>query len=114
MRAGGRPPHGDDPLDQPLATRERRRQEAHSRLGGLEAAYVGYAQAGGWGVPKDPSGVPTGAITFAHDIGIRRYAETENTIAHWVDIADRGGHFAALEEPELLTDDIRTFFHDKH
>ena len=36
---------------------------------------------------------------FAHDIGIRRYAEPENTIAHWTDTPDRGGHFAALEEP---------------
>ncbi len=54
--------------------------------------------------------MPTGAIMFAHDVGIRRYAETENTITHWVDVEGRGGHFAALEEPELLTDDIRTFF----
>jgi len=77
------------------------------------AAYVGYAQAGGWGAPKETSGVPTGAIMFAHNISIRRYAETENTITHWTDTPDRGGHFAALEEPELLTDDIRTFFHDK-
>ena len=24
----------------------------------------------------------------------------------------RGGHFAALEEPELLVDDLRAFFRD--
>jgi hypothetical protein len=24
----------------------------------------------------------------------------------------RGGHFAALEEPKLLVDDMRVFFHD--
>jgi hypothetical protein len=24
----------------------------------------------------------------------------------------RGGHFAALEEPELLVDDVRAFFRD--
>jgi hypothetical protein len=47
---------------------------------------------------------------FAHDVGIRRYAETENTITRWTDVEDRGGHFAALEQPELLTDDIRAFF----
>lgn len=76
------------------------------------AAYVGYAQESAWGATKEPSGVPTGAIMFAHDVGIRRYAETENTITHWIDITDRGGHFAALEEPELLADDIRTFFRD--
>ncbi|WP_255575412.1 hypothetical protein [Cryobacterium sp. TMT1-66-1] len=27
----------------------------------------------------------------------------------WTDIEDRGGHFAALEEPELLIDDLRHF-----
>ena len=44
------------------------------------AAYVGYAQDSSWGVPAESSGVPTGVIMFAHDVGIRRYAETENTI----------------------------------
>lgn len=75
------------------------------------AGYVGYAQESAWGARKENSGVPTGVIVFAHDVGIRRYAETENTITRWVDV-DRGGHFAALEEPELLTDDLRTFFRD--
>lgn len=79
---------------------------------GGSSAYVGYAQTGGWGAPKQPSGVPTSAIVFAHDVGIRRYAKTGNTITRWVDIEDRGGHFAALEEPELLSSDIRTFFRD--
>jgi pimeloyl-ACP methyl ester carboxylesterase len=73
------------------------------------AAWVGYAQGGGWGVQKVNSGVPTGAIMFAHDIGIRRFAERENTITRWTDV-DRGGHFAALEEPELLVEDVREFF----
>jgi epoxide hydrolase len=72
------------------------------------AAYVGYAQNEGWG-PKANSGVPTGVIVFAHDIGIRRYAEREATIVRWTDV-DRGGHFAALEESELLTADVREFF----
>jgi len=74
------------------------------------AAYVGYAQESGWGAAKEPSGVPTAAIMFAHDIGIRRYAELENTIVRWVDVPEHGGHFAALEEPRLLVDDIRAFF----
>jgi len=74
------------------------------------AAYVGYAQDSGWGVTKEPSGVPTAAIVFAHDVAIRRYNEAENTITRWTDVEDRGGHFAALEEPQLLVEDIRTFF----
>ena len=73
------------------------------------AAWVGYAQEGGWGSARVNSGVPTGAIMFAHDIGIRRYAERENTITRWTDV-DRGGHFAALEEPELLVKDVQEFF----
>jgi hypothetical protein len=71
---------------------------------------VGYAQSAGFGQDQRNSGVPTGAIVFAHDVGIRRYAETANTIARWTEIEGRGGHFAALEEPDLLTTDIRTFF----
>ena len=39
------------------------------------AAYVGYAQAGGWDEAKPNSGVPTAVILFAHDIGVRRYTE---------------------------------------
>ncbi|ONI71602.1 epoxide hydrolase [Kribbella sp. ALI-6-A] len=73
------------------------------------AAYVGYAQGGAWGAALENSGVPTAAIVFAHDVGIRRYAERENTIVRWTDV-DRGGHFAALEEPDLLLADVREFF----
>ncbi|PPI41869.1 epoxide hydrolase family protein, partial [Rathayibacter iranicus] len=74
------------------------------------AAYIGYAQHSAWGAVKEPSGVPTGVIMFAHDVGIRRYAERENTITRWTDVADRGGHFAALEEPTLLIQDLTEFF----
>lgn len=56
------------------------------------------------------AGVPTGVIMFAHDVGIRRYAELENTITRWTDVTDRGGHFAALEEPQLLIADLTEFF----
>jgi pimeloyl-ACP methyl ester carboxylesterase len=30
-------------------------------------------------------------------------------VTHW-SIQDRGGHFAALEAPEALAQDLRTFF----
>jgi epoxide hydrolase len=46
---------------------------------------------------------------FAEDITIRRYAERSNNIVHWSDFPT-GGHFAALETPDLLIQDIRTFF----
>ena len=76
---------------------------------GPSSAYVGYAQEGAWGEPSQNSGVPTGVIVFAHDVGIRRHAEHEHTITRWTDV-DRGGHFAALEEPETLLADVREFF----
>jgi len=56
-----------------------------------------------------PSPVPTGVAVFAEDIAIRRYAERANNIVHWSDFAT-GGHFAALETPDLLIQGVRTFF----
>ena len=56
-----------------------------------------------------PSGVPTGVAVFAEDIAIRRYAEQANNIVHWSDF-ETGGHFAALETPDLLVQDVRAFF----
>jgi pimeloyl-ACP methyl ester carboxylesterase len=56
-----------------------------------------------------PSQVPTGVAVFAEDIAIRRYAERANNVVHWSDF-DAGGHFAALETPDLLVADIRAFF----
>jgi pimeloyl-ACP methyl ester carboxylesterase len=55
-----------------------------------------------------PSEVPTGVAVFARDIAIRRYAEQAYHIVHWSEF-DRGGHFAALEAPDLLVQDIRAF-----
>jgi pimeloyl-ACP methyl ester carboxylesterase len=74
------------------------------------AAYVGYAQETSWGVPVEKSPVPTAVIVFAHDAGVRRYAEVDHTIVRWTDVEGRGGHFAALEEPDLLAADIEDFF----
>jgi epoxide hydrolase len=79
---------------------------------GGSSAYVGYAQAGGWGAPPANSGVPTAAIQFALDVGIRSRSTAANTIVRWTDINERGGHFAALEEPGLLVADIRQFLRE--
>jgi hypothetical protein len=58
-----------------------------------------------------PSPVPTGIAIFPHEIAppIRRIAARTNNIVHWSP-QPRGGHFAALEEPGLLTEDVRVFF----
>ena len=68
--------------------------------------YYESMHSGNW---PTPSAVPTGVAVFAEDIAIRRYAERGNTIVHWSDF-DRGGHFAAMEAPDLLVADIREFF----
>ena len=61
------------------------------------------------GAPPERSEAPTAAIQFAHDIGIPCQSTDANTIVRWTDVNRRGGHFAALEEPELLINDIRDF-----
>jgi len=55
--------------------------------------------------------VPTGAAIFPKEIYFtpRRWAESRYNIVRWT-VMPRGGHFAALEEPELLLDDVRAFF----
>ncbi|MFI7065955.1 epoxide hydrolase family protein [Kribbella sp. NPDC050124] len=73
------------------------------------AAYVGYAQEQAWGETRENSGVPTAALVLAHDVAIRRYSDKDNNITRWTDV-DRGGHFAALEVPDLLLADVREFF----
>lgn len=59
--------------------------------------------------PKPRGTVPTGIAVFTTDYAIRVFAEKAHTIVHWSEF-DRGGHFAALEAPDLLAGDIRAFF----
>jgi pimeloyl-ACP methyl ester carboxylesterase len=60
-----------------------------------------------WGRPPSPT--PVGVAVFAEDLAIRHYGEQSSNIVHWSDFPV-GGHFAALEAPELLVDDVRKFF----
>ncbi|MGL5828874.1 MAG: epoxide hydrolase family protein, partial [Angustibacter sp.] len=55
--------------------------------------------------------MPLGVAVFPHPPfkPVRRWAEREfSTIQHWSEF-DRGGNFAALEEPGLFVDDLRAF-----
>ncbi|MDO9398514.1 MAG: epoxide hydrolase, partial [Herbiconiux sp.] len=54
---------------------------------------------------------PTGVAVFKDDFQtIRVFAERDNSnIVHWSRF-DEGGHFAALERPDLVAADIRAFF----
>ena len=55
--------------------------------------------------------VPCGIASFPGEntVPIREWAERSYNVQHWTDMAS-GGHFAALEEPVQLVDDIRSFF----
>ena len=68
--------------------------------------YDSYHSEEGW-VP--PSDVPQGMAVFNSDPILRRLMDPEHEIAHWSEF-ERGGHFPAMEEPDLLVGDIRTFF----
>jgi epoxide hydrolase len=57
----------------------------------------------------EPSGPPTGVAVFAADTTIRSVFDPGNTIKHWSECG-RGGHFPAMEVPDLLIGDIRGFF----
>jgi epoxide hydrolase len=55
------------------------------------------------------SGPPTGVAVFAADTTIRSLLDPDRSM-HWSEF-DRGGHFPAMETPDLLVDDLRSFFH---
>jgi pimeloyl-ACP methyl ester carboxylesterase len=60
--------------------------------------------------------VPVGVAVFPADAvrPIRSFAEKIlPTLTHWTEF-DRGGHFAAMEQPELFVGDVRTFARSLH
>ena len=64
-----------------------------------------------FGPAADYIDVPTGAAIFPKELyrPPRAWAEAAFNIVHWTEMP-RGGHFAAMEEPDLLVDDVRSFF----
>ncbi|WP_433241316.1 epoxide hydrolase family protein [Streptosporangium sp. CA-135522] len=63
------------------------------------------------GILPPPVTVPVGVAVFPHDIFVplRRLADRDlPNITHWTEF-DRGGHFAAMEQPALLAGDIQAF-----
>lgn len=61
--------------------------------------------------PTGPTTTPIGVAVCAGDFQtIRRFAERDHqNLIHWSEF-DRGGHYAAHQIPDLLTNDIRAFF----
>jgi microsomal epoxide hydrolase len=77
---------------------------------------VAHAGAGTWikqGIKqwRGSSEVPAAFALFPKDLSSppREWAERFFNVERWTEMP-RGGHFAALEEPELLVEDMREFF----
>ena len=62
---------------------------------------------GGWPQIKAPVGVAMFPKELAR--APRSWVESHVNLVHWTEMP-RGGHFAALEQPELLLEDVRAFF----
>jgi len=62
-----------------------------------------------WGQQAQRSEVPSGVAVFPGDVGIRSIAERDHNVVHWSEF-ERGGHFPAMEVPDLLVGDVRMFF----
>jgi pimeloyl-ACP methyl ester carboxylesterase len=63
-------------------------------------------------VSMDPIDMPVGCSIFPKEIFrcSRRWAEKRfSNLIHWNEL-DRGGHFAAMEQPELFIEEVRTCF----
>ena len=61
--------------------------------------------------PAKPSPTPTAVAVFPREpqLALRHKAERTEHLVRWTEF-DRGGHFAAMEEPDLLVGDLREFF----
>ena len=71
-----------------------------------ERAHAGYQLQA-----PEVSATPTALADFPAEnfITLRHIAEHTNNIVRWTSF-ERGGHFAAMEQPDLLVTDIRAFF----
>ena len=72
----------------------------------------GLARATGPGQPGRVE-VPSAGAIFPHELFYtpRAWAEAHYNLVRWTEMP-RGGHFAAMEQPELFVDDVRAFFAD--
>ncbi|WP_370943911.1 epoxide hydrolase family protein [Amycolatopsis sp. cg5] len=80
---------------------------AHAVYDGMQAWKALAAQqesSGDW----EQEGPPTGVAVFAGDTTIQGLMDPKGKIKHWSEY-DRGGHFPAMEAPDLLAEDLRVF-----
>ena len=79
------------------------------------ASWIYYGRREEGGRVLSPEGrrveVPTGCALFPAEFlswPPRSYVERVYNVTHWTEMP-RGGHFAALEQPELFVEDLRAF-----
>jgi epoxide hydrolase len=72
-----------------------------------EGAHGGPDWGGGSAPPVPPA--PAGQAVFGADDLLRRVMDPDHRIEHWSEF-ERGGHFPAIEVPDLLVGDLRAFF----
>lgn len=79
-------------------------------MGSSANIYFETGRSGAWEDTRKTT-IPMGIAVFANDfLSIRAFAERDHgNIVHWSEF-ETGGHFAALEEPDLLAQDISAFF----
>jgi pimeloyl-ACP methyl ester carboxylesterase len=82
-----------------------------TRSGASAARFIYEGAHGGpdWGAAPTTEPAPQGQAVFGGDDLLRRVMDPERKIEHWSQF-DRGGHFPAMEVPELLVADVRAFF----
>jgi microsomal epoxide hydrolase len=68
-------------------------------------------RSGVWTEPPDRVDVPTGVARYPKEEILRLprpWVERQYRVTHWA-VMPRGGHFAAMEQPELFVEDLRAF-----
>ena len=83
---------------------------AHATYEGMQVyRQMAARQSGGTeGCEDEQAGPPMGVAVFAADDTIRSLMDPAGRM-HWSEF-DRGGHFPAMEAPDLLVGDVRKFF----
>lgn len=73
--------------------------------------YFEMRRAGATAVPRAPVTVPTGVANYPAEVTKvpRVWAERRYNVTHWTELP-RGGHFAAMEVPDVFVGDVRDFF----
>ncbi|MGI9591641.1 MAG: epoxide hydrolase family protein [Myxococcota bacterium] len=79
--------------------------------GGSSARFYREQRVGGGLEVRPKLEAPLGVASFPKEVvrAPRAWIETKFDVRHWTDMP-KGGHFAAMEQPELLVEDIRAFF----